>query len=261
VVGLPVYTAGAAARLFLHHKDAPVPQSIDFLLYKNDPNKPMIIFKPEVYTPNKTVWQVTGEFDNLFQNLKNFDVAGATKIQQARAAALQANIKSGFFRASLTGIYRDLPYVLRNQPSFIPFETMPADAKTTPEFFFAAAADYYFETSRLTPGIGGGLQVPATFESQSVNSASSPIDRTVVVREQGNLAILPVNQAAVPIIQARVSLKWDVSRILSAQVWVQYKRDNNATFVERDPSEGTVSLRTFINPNFLGMGSSVQARF
>jgi len=207
------------------------------------------------------MWQVTAEYDNLFQNLKDFDVAGGTKIQQARAAALQANLKSGFLRASLKGIYRDLPYVLRNQPSFIPFETMPAASKTTPEYFFAASADYYFEGPRLTPGIGAGLQVPATFESTSVNSSSAPIDRTVVVREQGNLAILPVNQSAVPIIQARVSLKWDVSRILSAQVWVQYKRDNNATFVERDPSEGTVSLRTFLNPDFLGLGSSVQARF
>jgi hypothetical protein len=38
-------------------------------------------------------------------------------------------------------------------------------------------------------------------------------------------------------------------------------RDNNGTFVERDPSEGTVALRTFINPDFLGFGTSVQARF
>jgi tetratricopeptide (TPR) repeat protein len=261
VFGQSVYTFGGSARLFLHHKDMPVPQSIDFLLYKNDPNKPQIIFKPEVYVPGKTMWQVIAEYDNIFQNLKDFDVPGATKIQPARAASLQANIKSSFFRASLTGIYRDLAYVLRNQPSFIPFETMPAGAQTTPEFFFAATADYYFEGPRLTPGISGGIQLPATFKSTSVNSSSSPIDRTVVVREQGDLAILPLNQGSVPIIEARLSLKWDISRILSAQVWVQYKRDNNATFVERDPSEGTVSLRTFLNPDFLGLGSSVQARF
>ncbi len=64
-----------------------------------------------------------------------------------------------------------------------------------------------------------------------------------------------------PILQARVSLKWDISRILSAIVWVQYVRDNNATFVEQDPTEGTVSLRTFLSPSFLGGGASVQARF
>ena len=43
--------------------------------------------------------------------------------------------------------------------------------------------------------------------------------------------------------------------------WAQYVRDNNGTFVERDPSEGTVSIRTFINPDFFGFGTSVQARF
>ena len=261
VLGQPAYTFGGSARLVVHDKDMPVPQSIDFLLYRNDPNKPQVIFKPVVYAPGKTKWLVSAEVDALGQNLKNFDVAGGTKIQSAVAAALQGQIQSSFFRASLTGIYRDLAYVLRNQPSFIPFETFPKDAKTTPEAFVAAAADYYFDGPRLTPGIGAGLQFPATFQSTSIDSSSSPINRTVVVRQQGNLAILPANQAAVPIIQARVSLKWDVSRILSAVVWAQYARDNNATFIERDPSEGTVSLRNFLNPDFFGLGTSVQARF
>jgi hypothetical protein len=261
VAGQAVYTYGGSARLVIHDRDTPLPQSVDLSLYRNDPNKPQVIFKPEVYTPGKTTWLLSAEIDQLFQHLKNFDVAGATAIQEARAAAIQGTIKSGFFRGSLTGIYRDLPYVLRNQPSFIPFETIPAAAKTTPEAFFAVAGDYYFEGPRLTPGIGAGVQIPATFQSFSTDSSSAPIDRTVVVRSQGNLAILPVNQGAVPILQARVSLKWDISRILSAIIWVQYILDNNATFVEQDPTEGTVSLRTFLSPSFLGGGASVQARF
>ncbi|MFT3776155.1 MAG: hypothetical protein QM820_63235 [Minicystis sp.] len=261
VAGKAVWTAGYSGRVLFHDKDMPVPLSIDFLLYRNDPNKPQNLFRPEQYTSGKTTWLVSAEWDHLFQNLKDFDVTGATKVQQAHAAALQANLKSSFFRASLTGIFRDLPYVLRNQPSMIPFETIPSEAKTTPEFFFAAAADYYFEGPHLTPGIGAGLQFPATFNSTSTNTSSTPIDRTVVVRQQGNLAILPVGRGAVPIVQARVSLRWDISRILSAVLWAQYVRDNNATFVERDPSEGTVSLRSFISPDFFGMGTSVQARF
>jgi hypothetical protein len=261
VAGKPVYTYGVSARVVAHHKDQPVAQSIDFLLYRNDPNKAQIIFKPEVYTPGKTTWSVSGEFSNLFQNLKDFDTAGATAIQQARAAALQANLKSGFMRASVTGIYRDLPFVLRNQPSYIPFETLPKDAKTTDEMFFAAALDYYFDSIHLTPGLGAGLQFPSTFQSQSVDSSSAPINRTVVVREQGDIAILPVNAKAQPIFQGRVSLRWDISRILSAMVWAQFIHDNNGTFVQRDPSEGTVALRTFISPDFFGFGTSVSARF
>jgi hypothetical protein len=43
--------------------------------------------------------------------------------------------------------------------------------------------------------------------------------------------------------------------------WIQYTRDNNGTFVERNPDEGTVALRSFVAPDFLGFGTSVQARF
>jgi hypothetical protein len=261
VPGKRIYTFGASARVIVHHKDMPVPQSIDFTLYRNDPNKPQIIFKPETYTPGKTTWAVSVEGSLLGQHLKDFDAAGATAIQPAASAALSANIKSGYLRGTLTGIFRDLPFVLRNQPSFIPFQTLPNDAITKNEFFLAAAVDYAIESVRLTPGIGAGLQFPATFNTISTSSASSPINRTVVVREQGNIALLPENQGAVPIFQMRASLKWDVSRILSAIAWIQYVRDNNGTFVERDPNEGTVALRTFISPDFLGLGTSVQARF
>jgi hypothetical protein len=263
VPGEPVYTVGYSTRAVVHHEDMSVPQSIDFQLYRNDPDKPQIIFKPETYTPGKTTWAASVEFSNLFQHLKDFETAGATAIQAARAGALQATVKTGYLRASLTGIYRDLAYVLRNQPSFIPFQTIPEDetVETSDELFFAAAADYYIESFRLTPGLGGGVQFPATFKSSTFDAASAPIERTVVIREQGNIGILPVNKGAVPIVQARASLKWDISKILSAIAWVQYVRDNNATFVERDPAEGTTSLRTFVRPDFVGFGTSVQARF
>ena len=66
---------------------------------------------------------------------------------------------------------------------------------------------------------------------------------------------------AAPIIQARASLKWDISPILATLLWVQYVRDNNGTFIERDPNEGTVALRTFVSPDFFGFGTAVQARF
>jgi hypothetical protein len=213
----------------------PVGQSIDFLLYRNDPDKPQVIFKPETYTPGKTTWSTSLEFSNLTQRLKNYEVSGLMSNQQARALAVQGNLKSGYMRGSLTAIYRDLPFVLRNQPSFIPFVTLPEEATTTNELFFAAAADYFFEKTHLTPGIGVGVQLPATFQSESFDAAFAPISRTIVVREQGNIAILPVNDSAVPILQTRLSLKWDASKMLSAIGWVQYLRDNNGTFLAPDP--------------------------
>jgi hypothetical protein len=220
----------------------------------------MRLFDPEKYTSGELSWAVSLEGSQLHQRLKDFDRPGVLDIQLARAAAVQANVKFGYLRTSLSAIYRDLPFVLRNQPSFIPFQTIPDGAKTKDEMFFAVATDYYIESARLTPGVGAGLQVPATFSSDAVDLFGQPTTRTIVVREQGNLAFLPTGQERVPILQARASVKWDLSAMMSAVTWLQYRRDNNATRLELDPS-GTVLLRQFISPDFLGYGVAVQGRF
>jgi hypothetical protein len=260
VFGKRVYTFGGSGRV-VFHQNMPVPRSVDFLLYRNDPNNPFVLFAPAKYDANEFAWSVSAEVDRLEQNLKDFDVPGATKLQPATAAAGQAIIQAGYLRASLTGIYRDLPFVVRNQPGYIPFQTLPADAKTDPEKFFAASADYHLAGLHLTPGLGAGIKFPSTFRSESTDMFGTTIGRTVVVREQGNISLLPLGKKAVPILQARVSLRWDISDMMAAVLWAQYVRDNNATFVQRDPSEGTLTLRTFLKPDFLGFGASMQARF
>jgi hypothetical protein len=259
VLGKRVFTFGFSGRAVLHD-GMPVPKSADFQLYRNDPNAPLEQFKQENYEPGKLAWAFSGEVTQLHQNLKDFDVPGKTDIQLARAAAVQANIKFGYLRASVAAIYRDLPFVLRNQPSFIPFQTLPNAAKTENETFFAASLDYFIESLRLTPGFGAGLQNPATFRSESVDLFGQDTSRTIVVREQGNLAFLPAGEKRVPILQARGSLKWDISPMMSAIGWMQFRRDNNMTRLELDPS-GTVLLRSFISPNFVGYGLAMQARF
>ncbi|MEB2323842.1 MAG: hypothetical protein OZ921_15120 [Sorangiineae bacterium] len=259
VMGKRVFTYGYSGRVVVHD-GMPVPRSVDFMLYRNDPNANLQQFSAEEYTPGKLSWAVSLEGTELRQNLKDFDAAGKTAIQPARAAAAQANLKLGYLRATVSAIYRDLPFVLRNQPSFIPFETLPNDAKTEDEMFFAAAADYYIDSLRLTPGIGAGLQMPATFRSESVDAFGNDTSRTIVVRQQGDLAFLPAGYDRVPIVQARASVKWDISPMLAAVVWGQYRRDNNATRLELDPT-GTVLLRRFLGPDFIGAGISAQARF
>ena len=170
------------------------------------------------------------------------------------------NVKAGYLRASLTGIFRDLPYVLRNQPGYIPFETMPRDAKITAEKFFAAAVDYYLASLHLRPGIGAGIQMPATFNSDTTDQNGVPIGTTVVVRQQGSIALLPEGNSAKPILQTRASVRWDISEIMSAVAWVQLVHDPNQSLLDTTP-DGTASLRTFLSPNFLGGGVSMQARF
>jgi len=259
VRGRSIYTYGLSGRVVVHH-DMPVPQSVDFLLYRNDPAAPMILFKPERYSPNEVAWSVSAEATVLEQHLKSYQDLGETKNQAAYAGALQGVVRAGYARVSLTGIMRNLNYVVRNVPGFIPFETLPQNVKTDPEIFGAIAADYYIPSLHLTPGIGGGVQLPSTFKSEFTEGAV-PASRTVVVRQQGDESILPFDKNRTPILQARASVRWDLSQILAAVGWVQLVRDNNGTRIVRDPTEGTASLRVFQFPTHVGAGVSLQARF
>jgi len=259
VRGQQVYTYGFSARALVH-KDMPVPQSIDFTLYRNDPMAPMILFAPEKYSPNELAWSVSLEGDALEQHLKDFDAVGGTKDQAALAAALQGVLKYGYTRVSLTGIARNLNYVVRNVPGFIPFQTMPANAQSQPEIFGSLAVTYNFPDQHLTPGIAGGVQLPSTFQS-TFNEGGVQASRTIVVRSQGDESILPFDQGRLPIFQGRVSLRWDLSRILSATAWLQYVRDPNGTLVVVDPTEGTASLRVPQPADRVGAAISVLARF
>ncbi|MFO0662047.1 MAG: hypothetical protein U0165_19775 [Polyangiaceae bacterium] len=259
VLGERVYTFGASTRLVVH-QNMPVPASVDFQLYRNDPNNPMVIFRQEKYEPGKLSWSVAAEGTTLRQNLKDFDRPGTTKLQAANAAAVSAVMKYGYLRVSAAGIFRDLAYVMRNQPGYIPFETTPADAKTKPEAFFALAADYYLESLHLTPSLGAGLQLPSQFSSTSVTIFGSDISSTVAIRQQGNISILPQDKSATPIVQARAQLRWDLSKMLAAAFWAQLVHDNNATRLEK-ADDGTSQLRKFVAPDFLGFGTYVQARF
>jgi hypothetical protein len=260
VRGLPVYTYGGAAR-FVVHDHMPVPQSVDLLLYRNDPNAPMTLFALPKYTPELTKWSVSVEGDVLGQHLKNYDVEGATKDEPAYAVAAQGVLETGYLRLSVTGIMRNLEFVVRNVPGFIPFQTLPAAAQSDPELFAALAADYHIPKAHLTPGIGGGIQMPSTFKSDIDVTGLGVSSRTIVVRSQGDESILPFGQDRRPIVQARLSLRWDLSTILSAVAWAQIVYDNNATLVVTDPNEGTASLRVFQDPFRLGFAVSLQARY
>ncbi len=259
VRGRDVYTLGGSARVVVHG-NMPVPQSVDFLLYRNDPLAPMILFALPKYQPDKVSWSGSVEGTVLDQHLKNYDRAGATKDQAAWASAIQGVVNAGYLRVSATGILRDLNYVVRNVPGFIPFQTVPTAAKTDFEFFGALSADYYLKGARLTPGIGGGVQLPSTFKSEFTDGGVSG-SRVIVVRQQGDESILPFGKDRSPIFQGRLNVRWDIAEMLSAVLWTQLVYDNNATLVVRDPTEGTASLRVFQSPLRWGLGTALQARF
>lgn len=257
--GKPVYTYGGSTRL-VFHKQMPVPQSVDFQLYRNDPMAPMVLFAPEKYREDEFAWSLSAEGNALLQHLKDYENYGKTKDQLASAAALQGVLRSGYLRASVTGIARDLNYVVRNVPGFIPFNTTPQSASTQPEAFGAVAVDYHIADWRLTPGISAGAQLPATFRSE-FSEGGIPSSKTIVVRQQGDQSILPLGAGRRLIVQTRFNLKLQLSEMMAINAWVQYVRDDNGTLVVRDPLDGSGSIRVFQSPDRLGAGVAVSARF
>jgi hypothetical protein len=258
VRGESVYLWGASVRALLS-RGMRTSQSLDMMLYRNDPTAPFVAFAPETYTPGRLLWSVSAEGTALAQNLADIARPGTTTVQTGFAGALQARVKYGYFGASVTGLYRDAAFLLRNVPSFVPFQTFPPDAQVDPELFFAAQVDYAFARAHLVPSFIVGMQLPATFRS-TVTEGSIQSFRTLVIRRAGNFSILPPGESAVPILSARLALRWDLSTIMAGIVWLQYVADNNATLLQVDAS-GTRQVRIFQSPDQLGFGVTVQARF
>jgi hypothetical protein len=262
LVGEPVYTYGGSIR-FAIHDGIDVGPGADFRLYRNEPLAIDALAEEAdaaaayaeaheealVEPPPELAWALTLEGTILGQHVADMDSFGGSVIQPAYAAALQGKIKYGGFAAHLTTFVRNLEFILHNVPSFSPFVAIPGAAETQPEFFVAAGVSYFFDGPRLTPALIAGVQLPATLQSGGT---------TVVVRNEEVRDILPSGDDSVPIFSARVSLRWDLSDILSVYGMVQYVRDENATRLSRD-SAGT--FRVYRRADQLGLAIITQARF
>lgn len=258
VRGQTVYLYGASARA-VFTKGLRVSQSLDMMLYRNDPTAPFVAFSPETFSRGGVQWAVSAEGVVLRQNLADIDTPGRTQEQTGFAGAVQARMRAGYFSAGLTGLYRTVPFLLRDVPSFIPFQTIPTEATVNGELFFAAEASYAITAAHVVPSLIVGMQLPATFSS-SVREGALESLRTLVIRRAGNFSILPPGEGATPILSARFSVRWDLSRILSGVAWAQYVLDENSTLLQVD-SSGTRQVRIFQNAHQLGFGLTVQARF
>ncbi|MBI5490012.1 MAG: hypothetical protein HY905_21945 [Deltaproteobacteria bacterium] len=262
LVGEPVYTFGGSIR-FAVHDGIDVGPGADFRLYRNEPmaidalaeeadaaaalaDRAAALALP---LPSELTWAVTLEGTVLGQHVADLDTVGGSVIQPAYAAALQFKLKYGGFTTHLTAFFRNLEFILHNVPSFSPFVALPGAAETQPEFFVAAGLSYFFDGPRLTPALIAGVQLPATLQSGGT---------TIVVRDEETRDILPSGDDSVPIFSTRVSLRWDLSDILSLYAMIQYVHDENATSLSRD---GSGTFRVYRRADQLGLAVIAQARF
>ncbi|MBU8898242.1 hypothetical protein KRR26_21770 [Corallococcus sp. M34] len=266
-----VNATGASAQI-VYHVGVPVGTSVDFKLYKNDPEIYQRFFAPEQY-PGGLSYSVSLEGSYLSQTLQDPDKFGATKPQGATAMALQARAKFDFLRLNVLGLYRSLSFIQFEVPGLPPFQNFPKGTELKPEMFVAVGADYHLPTLHLTPGIILGVQQPASYRSpDSTLGGNNPPagltgTRTVVVRDVNQLSILPTtcdkNKTkpceAEPIFSAKATFRWDLSESVAAVGEVYYTYDTNRTTFKDDVTG--VAQPNFEKPHALGFNTLLQSRF
>lgn len=262
VLGVPVNARGIAGEL-VWHVGQPVGYSVDFALYKNDPNEYINYFRPETYTGGLS-YTISLEGDFLQQTLADSDVYGQTKTQNATAGALQARFKYNYARFGFLGEYRTLSYIQFNAPGFPPFYDFPNNADLSPEAFFAVNADYYFPALHLTLGAIGGLQKPAAFTTTNTLGGNNPPaglsgSRTVVVTDINTFDVLPSDATATNVLSVKGSARMQISDYVALVGQAYYTKDANLTTFKDDVLG--VSEPSFQKPDILGFNLLLQARF
>ncbi|CAM4087105.1 hypothetical protein HRD49_03180 [Corallococcus exiguus] len=264
-----VNSAGVSGQV-VYHVGVPVGTSVDFRLYKNDPEIYQRFFAPETY-PGGLSYSLSLEGSYLTQTLQDPDKFGATKPQGAVALAFQGRAKLNRFRFNALALVRSLSFIQFDVPGFPPFQDFPTGTVLKPEVFGALGVDYNIEKLHLTPGFIIGAQQPASFRSPVplVGGSNPPPSltgtRTVVVRDANQLSILPSTCGGTSaceaelIWSAKATFRWDLSETVAAVGEVYYTYDTNRTTFEDDVTG--IAQPNFEKPHALGFNTLLQARF
>ncbi len=262
VEGELVQTYGVSARIS-QHKGMPIGISADLRLYRTDAEFIESLAHKEKYGPGFS-YQVAAEGNAIAQTLENPDKFGTTMNQWAYAGALSAKIKWRYLRAHLTAYVRSLQFILLNVPSFVPYQAFSPEVQAKPQVFLATGADWYLASRKLTfGGMVGAILQPATFETTlTATIGGQPVvlgHKTVVVREEGDFSVLPDNKEPQPIFAAKLSMKWDLSDMMSLYGVFIYQYDRNFTNLVT-LANGTAAL-DYENPSRVGAMVYAQAKF
>ena len=244
-----------------YHRGMDIGTSIDFALYRNDPDLETKFFKPEEYGQGLSL-VIKHEGTLLYHTLEDPERYGTTVVQDAMAFDLNCAVKWGYFRAHLDFMFRTLSFLLYEVPSFTPYQDFPDAAELKSEMFAALGVDYHFHDWHLTPGIKLGVQMPATYtiESLDVGGMTFSGKRTVVITDVANRSVLPVSEQARMIFSLKANVKWDISEAMAMVLEIYYTWDDNQIRYIGEFT-GLNVITQFADPNIMGMNLAAQARF
>jgi hypothetical protein len=244
------------------HKGMPVTSSIDYRLYKNDPERIGRVFQKAKY-PGGLSWLVMTEAEILGQVLKDPEKSGSTKIQWGYAGDVNARVMLDRYRFRFDASFRSLSYLLHTVPSLPAYEDFASDYEVTPNFFAAVGADVNF-ADKLTVGLTVGMDLPATLNTPEPIPGTTDVGQsTAVIRNPGGtllISILPEGDDAAPAIATKFNVQYDFGEIFAAILDLYYVRDPNATRLTREDPEAELMF-LYDEFNQLGVNLTLQARY
>ncbi len=246
-----------------YHDGMPVQSSIDYKLYKYDPERIGRLFQKAKY-PGGTQYLVMAEATYLAQTLKDPEKTGSTKIQPGIAGDVNIRVMMDRVRLRFDAQYRDLAFILHSVPSLPTYSDFPKQYEIQPNFFAAAGVDKNWN-DRLTLGATVGLELPATLTSPTgiAGDTAATGKSTAVIRNNGQqtlITVLPTGESRAAQIAVKGSGQIDFGDIYSALVDVYYSYDPNQTRLKRSGPEDTFKYE-FGDFNQLGVNITLQAKF
>jgi hypothetical protein len=254
---------GGSAQVSVHH-GMPVQSSIDYKLYKYDPERIGRWFTKQKY-PGGLSWLAMAEATMVGQTLKDPEKTGTTTIQWGAAGDINLRVLMDRIRIRGDLQYRDLAFVLHSVPSLPTYTDFPDAYEISPNFFADVGVDKNWN-DRLTLGAVIGIEMPATLVSPSGipgDTTEASGEATAVIRNNGGdtlIQVLPHNEEAAPATAVKFTGQYDFGEVYSTVLDVYYMYDPNQTRLTRMDSEAPFEYE-FGEFNQLGMNLTVQAKF
>jgi hypothetical protein len=248
------------------HDGMPVQSSVDYKLYKYDPERIGRVYQQQKY-PGGLQWLAMIEGTVLGQTLKDPEASGSTKIQWGAAGDINVRAVMDRFRIRGDLQYRDLAFILHSVPSLPSYTDFPEVYEIQPNFFAAAGIDHNWD-DRYTAGVVVGVELPATLTSPTgiPGDTTAMGESTAVIRNSGSstiISILPQDEKRAAQLAVKFTGQVDFGEIYSAIADVYYAYDPNQTRLQRVDPDDPESLLTYEFGEFnqLGVNLTLQARF
>ena len=266
-----IYAIGGCAQVaFRTNPDLEYISSNELKLYRNKPDQVRDTYiKHRELKGSGLLIQAEGNY--LVHNLLDFDQVDATVIEPAFAGDVQSLFVTGTTEIGLDLVYKDLSYTVFNVPGLTSGYAISDTLDTTPQLYVRASAAHFFPKAHLTPSLGAGYMIPASFGTAadgynviyrgSTDSSTAAATGSTSSSNSSQVAV-PTGQAPAALLSAVGGLQWDISKSTVAVTELLYTLDNNQSIaVEGDDGASVDILAPAYVRNALGFNLMIRARF